>query len=260
MRDLEFVGCTEVSDYLDCIIMPGYEKAVFTAVLDVIDAQAAQWDRASLCNVPGVSPTRHALGELAEARGYRVSIVVEDICPIISLPATWEDYLEGLDKKQRHEVRRKIRRLGRETDHHWYIVGENHDLAAEMGDFIALHQKSAADKDAFMNAQMQAFFHGLAQSLHPQGWLQLAFIVVNGQKAATMLNFDYDGAVLIYNSGYDPDRYATLSPGIVLLAYCIRHAIALGRERFDFLQGDEVYKYRFGAQETKVYRLTIEKP
>lgn len=259
VRDLEFVGCTEVSDYLDCIVMPGHEEVVFSAVMDVLDAQAAQWDRVSLCNIPSASPTHQALSELAEARGYRATIEVEDVCPVISLPATWEDYLSMLDKKQRHEVRRKIRRLGRETDYRWYIVGQDHDLAAEMDDFIALHQKSAADKEDFMDAQMQAFFHGLAQILHPQGWLQLAFIVVNGQKAATMLNFDYDDTIFVYNSGYDPDRHAWLSPGIVLLTYCIQQAIALGRKRFDFLQGDEAYKYRFGAQETRVYRLTVEK-
>ncbi|MFQ5814423.1 MAG: GNAT family N-acetyltransferase, partial [Anaerolineae bacterium] len=77
------------------------------------------------------------------------------------------------------------------------------------------------------------------------------------EKAATMLNFDYRDSILVYNSGYNPRKYARLSPGIVLLSYCIQWAIESGRAKFDFLRGDEEYKYRFGAQPTEIYRLLI---
>jgi CelD/BcsL family acetyltransferase involved in cellulose biosynthesis len=64
----------------------------------------------------------------------------------------------------------------------------------------------------------------------------------------------------VYNSGYDPSQFSHLSPGIVVTARCIEHAISLGRSEFDFLRGDEVYKYRFGAQDTEVRRLLIARP
>jgi len=123
--------------------------------------------------------------------------------------------------------------------------------------FIELHQKSDVDKHQFMDARMKGFFQAMAQVLHQHGWLQLAFIEINGDKAATMLNFDYRDSILVYNSGFYPRKYAWLSPGIVLLAYCIQHAIELGRTKFDFLRGDEEYKFRFGGQPTEVYRLLI---
>ena len=186
-----------------------------------------------------------------------VRTVVEDVCPVIDLPATWDEYLASLDKKQRHEIRRKMRRIEREADVNWYIVDQGRDLAEEIEAFIELHQKSSGDKDDFMDEQMKGFFRAVAHVLQPPGWLQLAFIEVDGQKAASMLNFDYEDTILVYNSGYDPQHRAHLSPGIVLLAYCIQHAIELGRARFDFLRGDEPYKYRFGAKDTKVYRLVI---
>jgi hypothetical protein len=40
----------------------------------------------------------------------------------------------------------------------------------------------------------------------------------------------------------------------------VERAIALGRRTFDFLQGPEVYKYRFGAHDTRVYRLLLARP
>ena len=102
---------------------------------------------------------------------------------------------------------------------------------------------------------MVGFFYDVAQVLQDQGWLQLVFVEMDGEKAASLLNFDYGGSILVYNSGYDPARFYHLSPGIIVTARSIEHAIALGREKFDFLRGDEVYKYRFGAQDTEVRRL-----
>ena len=202
----------------------------------------------------------HLVRELAEARGYQTLVEVEDVCPIIDLPATWDDYLMMLSKKQRHEVRRKLRKSGAEADTRFYVVGPDHDLEAEMQAFIELHQKSTPEKDQFMDRQMQSFFFEVAQVLQSQGWLQLAFVEMDGHKAATLLNFDYGGAILVYNSGYDPARFRHLSPGIIVTARCIEHAISLGRPKLDFLRGDEVYKYRFGAQDTEVRRLLIAKP
>jgi CelD/BcsL family acetyltransferase involved in cellulose biosynthesis len=259
-NDLSIVGCRDVSDYLDFIAASGEEESVYRALLDWLEsAEAPAWDLADLCNIPAASPTHSLLAEMAAARGYQVQTEVEDICPVIPLPSAWDDYLSSLDKKQRHEVRRKIRRAERSGQANWYIVNQGHDLAAEMEAFIELHEKSSAEKDEFMDAQMKGFFHAAAQSLEKAGWLQLAFIEVNGEKAATMMNFDYRDSIMVYNSGFDPQQYAWLSPGIVLLAYCIHHAIELGRTKFDFMRGDEEYKYRFGAQPTEVYRLLIER-
>jgi CelD/BcsL family acetyltransferase involved in cellulose biosynthesis len=199
------------------------------------------------------------LREKAESRGYQTAVEVEDVCPIIDLPLSWEEYLMMLDKKQRHEVRRKLRKADA-ADTRFFLVGADDDLQAEMKAFIDLHQKSAPEKDAFMDPQMQEFFFDAARVMQSQGWLQLAFVDIGGTRAATLLNFDYGDDVLVYNSGYDPTRFHHLSPGIIVTARSIEHAVGLGRARFDFLRGDEVYKYRFGAVDTEVRRLLIAKP
>jgi CelD/BcsL family acetyltransferase involved in cellulose biosynthesis len=82
---------------------------------------------------------------------------------------------------------------------------------------------------------------------------------INGAKAAAMLAFNYKNRLLIYNSGYDPANYAELSPGIVLTSYIIEDAIKRGLTILDFLQGNEVYKYRFGAVDTFVYDTQISR-
>ncbi len=253
-------GCRDVSDYLDLIVEAGQEQAVYQALLDYVEDEAPDWDLLDFCNIPQDSPALVKFKEMAEARGYRTRVEVEDVCPVITLPDTWDDYLMTLDGKQRHEVRRKLRKADREGSARFIIVGEEHDLRTEMESFVELHQQSAPEKDEFMDPTMQAFFFDAAEVLHARGWLQLAFVELNGQKAATLLNFDYGDSILVYNSGYDPFSFRKLSPGIVVTARCIEQAISLGRSKFDFLRGDEVYKYRFGAEDTDVRRLLIAKP
>jgi CelD/BcsL family acetyltransferase involved in cellulose biosynthesis len=256
----QLVGCRDVSDYLDLIIEQGQEDAVYQTLLDYLGGEAPAWDLVDFCNIPQHSLTFVRLRELAERRGYQTLVQVEAVCPIVELPATWDEYLMMLDKKQRHEVRRKLRKADAEADTRFFIVEPGHDLQAEMQSFVDLHQKSTPEKDEFMDPLMEGFFFDIAQVLQEQGWLQLAFVEMNGERAAALLNFDYGNDILVYNSGYDPNKFSQLSPGIVVTARCIEHAIALGRSKFDFLRGDEVYKYRFGGQDTEVRRLVIARP
>jgi len=65
----------------------------------------------------------------------------------------------------------------------------------------------------------------------------------------------YDHTLYLYNAAYD-NRYAQVSPGIVAIAMCIEDAIKRGIRRFEFLRGNETYKYRFGGRDHHIYTLT----
>lgn len=258
---LRLIGEMEVSDYLDIIAANGMEEAVYESLWTFLLHQDTHtWRSIDLHNVPDSSPTLTTLGEIARrTEGVRVQREVEDVCPVIDLPPTWEAYLSLLKKKQRQEVRRKMRKISREAIVHWYCVTDEATLTAEVDDFIELHRKSAGEKKAFMDERMGGFFQSVARVIFDQGWLKLAFLLVNDLKSAAMLCFDYNGSIMVYNSGYDPQLHPSLSSGIVLLAYCIQDAIAKGRKKFDFLRGSEEYKYRFGGQDTEVYNLRISR-
>ncbi len=101
-----------------------------------------------------------------------------------------------------------------------------------------------------MRASIQAAFKA--------GWLQLAFLEINGEKAAAYLNFDYQDHIWVYNSGIDI-RFRELSLGWVLLGFLIQWAIEHGRQSYDFMRGDEEYKYRFGAKDRRVMRLQVRR-
>jgi CelD/BcsL family acetyltransferase involved in cellulose biosynthesis len=259
-RQLSLVGCVDVSDYLDILVDRDNVEPVYTVLLDTLSREELAWDSLYWCSLPVNSPTHTRLAEAMQARGWRAEVAQQDVCPVITLPGTWDEYLAAIDKKQRHEIRRKIRRIESEAETRWYAVEGGAELATAMDSFIALHQKSTQDKEDFWSEALIAFFKELVAECARAGWLKLYFIEVNGVQAASMLCFDYNNEFLLYNSGYDPAQFAALSPGNVLTSYTIQHAIELGRRRYDFLRGDEIYKFRFGAMAEPVYDLRVVWP
>ncbi|WP_431677315.1 GNAT family N-acetyltransferase [Kitasatospora sp. KL5] len=68
-----------------------------------------------------------------------------------------------------------------------------------------------------------------------------------GTPVGAVYGFLWQDTFAYYNGGWDP-AYARLSLGTVLLDRTIAEATALGARTFDFLRGDESYKYdSFGA-------------
>ena len=59
--------------------------------------------------------------------------------------------------------------------------------------------------------------------------------------------------MLLYNSGFDP-RLARFSPGLLLKAYLIKKAIEEKYQIFDFLRGDERYKFNLGAEKRDLFK------
>jgi CelD/BcsL family acetyltransferase involved in cellulose biosynthesis len=257
-RTVRSIGCVEVTDYLDVLVQPDLREEFFAALSDFVVEHRKDYRCLDLCNIPGETPTLEAFSAELRDRGFTVMVKDEDVCPFIPLPTSFEDYLNQLDKKQRHELRRKMRRAEDNPDDkvEWYIVGRDHDLDAEMERFLGLMSASHPEKARFLQeSHHRKFFKTIMPRLAECGWLPLSFLTVNGEIAATFLNFDYNNRILVYNSGLMPTQYSHLSPGIVLLVYIIRHAIDQGREVFDFLQGNEEYKYRMGAQDRPVKML-----
>jgi len=178
---------------------------------------------------------------------------------MIDLPDDWEIYLESLDKKQRHEIRRKLRRAESEASLEWDVVDETRNIEEEIDKFLVLMRTSHPEKAKFLDdPQNLAFLKHIIPQAFRCGWLKLSFLVINGTASAAYCDFDYNNRILVYNSGLLPQENAHLSPGIVLLSYNIRDAIVRRRKVFDFLRGNETYKYRMGAHDTKIFKLKAQ--
>lgn len=256
---LYFNGCTQETDYLDLIVVEENAAAAWTAVLDCLgSSDFPAWQAMDLCNVPAASLTRQILPSEAASRGFLHDESVHEVCPIIPLNTSFEGYLDSIDSKQRRELQRKLRRADA-AGAVLHVVGPDEDVSQAIDDFLELLQKSTFEKRDWLTDGRRALFHDVARAAHQDEYLQLLFMEVDGRKAATLFNFDYNNRIWVYNSGLDPANFSSLSLGVVITAKAIEYAAEHGRAEFDFLRGNETYKYRFGAQDTIIYRQQIRR-
>lgn len=259
---LLLLGSIDVSDYLDFIARPADLPEFIEALLIFLaGVQDPLWETLDLYNVLEDSPTLSLIGAAASRCGWQVEQEQLEPCPYVPLPGNWEEYLSGIKKKQRHEIRRKLRRAESYSETvRWYIIDKETELTtaeleAEAEAFLALMAHDPA-KAQFLTESKRAHNKQTIRAAYENGWLQLAFIEIGGVKAAAYFNFDYGGHILVYNSGLD-FTFGDLSPGWVLLGYLLQWANENGRATFDFMRGDEEYKYRFGAVDRFITRLCV---
>lgn len=254
-RVLRGIGCVDVTDYVDTIVDRDCQVEVYTQFARCLVDNRALYDRINLCNLPAHSPTLNLFIDILTQHGFAAERAPQEVCPVICLPDTWDAYLSRLDKKERHELRRKLRRADGAGTVENYTVGDDHNLAAELETFLSMMAESAPYKKEFLaDARNDAFFRSVMPVMYACGWLKLHFLKINGEYAATYLNLDYHKRALVYNSGLR-QKFMEYSPGIVLLAENIREAIEQGYELFDFLRGNEDYKYRMGGENTEIFML-----
>ncbi len=266
---LLLLGSIEISDYLDLIVRPADLSPFISGLLNFLghsgpaglsvpapEAESEPWQILDWQNLPEASPTLPVLKSEAEKHGW--SFVQERTyhAPSIPLAGDFDAYLSGIDKKQRHEIRRKMRRADENgSDVRWYFVSDGASLDAEVDAFLAMMAEEP-EKAKFLTEAMRRQMRLACRAAFENGWLQLAFLEVDGQKAAGYLNFDYLNRIWVYNSGIDR-RFLDLSPGWVLLGHLLQWANENQRFEFDFMRGDEEYKYQFGAVDSFVVRAKI---
>ena len=256
------IGCVEVTDYYDLIIDRNHIPEVMQCFCDVL-VQNDELVGLNLCNIPANSPTLQHLTDRLHNSEFLIQCEQLEVCPVIDLPDTWSEYLQQLDKKQRHEIRRKLRRAsGAMEISHYTVDGRHHrDLNAELEQFFSLMEASDPQKSVFLDdPENVAFFKAIAKIAYEKNWLQLDFLKFNDEYVSAYFNFSYRKRLYIYNSGLAYEPYGHLSPGIVLLARVIENAIKDDIEVVDFLRGDETYKYRMGGKDTAVFSLTAALP
>ena len=253
---LRLGGGVDVADYLDVIAVDGREEEVWKALLGALADLPCR--RLDLRPVPAGSATAAVLPELARAAGFDCQVTREDRCPVVELAPSWDGYLAGLSGKDRHELRRKLRRA--ETGRPRVEVARAPAaVAAHMEGFLDLHRRSKVGKAKFMDARMEGFFRDTGAALAAAGQAALWMLWLDGRPAASLFCLEYGDTVGLYNSGFDPEARA-LSPGVVLIARTIEDAITRRCRRYDFLRGDEHYKYGFGAVPTDVLRIELTRP
>ena len=266
-----FFGASYHADYATLLAsaadLPGVAEAVVRELSEPSSDpdHPLPWDVIDLrrlrCGDPVADELAAAFGRREVSCGWTLNVEREDVCPVVRLPrgGTFDDYLATLGKKERHEVRRKIRRADAAGD---VRLVDADDPMIELETFIELHQKRwGADglfPDGHAGVASRTFFRRLFELSGRDGPVRLSLLTVGERKVAAGVSFDDGERIYFYNAGIDPAA-GELSPGVVMSAMYIRRAIELGRSSLDFLRGDESYKYEWGAVDEPIQRILVRR-
>ena len=248
------IGSADVCDYLDFVAAPGMEIDFFSVLLD--DLKQKGIHNLDLRALRPESTVLTSLVGIAQKQGHEVICHPDDVSLELDLPATWEEYLAILTAKQRHEVKRKLRRLSELGKVDYHSVKNSVAVPDAMNVFLKMFSESRKDKATFLTDRMKSFFRSLADTMAEVGLLRLGILELDTLPTAMVMCFDYNDCIYLYNSGYDP-QYSHLSVGLLSKALCIKESIQEGKKRVDFLKGNEIYKSHLGGKEITLYKCQI---
>jgi CelD/BcsL family acetyltransferase involved in cellulose biosynthesis len=243
-----FIGSIDVCDYLDCVVAPNNSETFFEILLQNLRQEGVL--NLQLAPLRPDSAVFTEMTIIARRLGWQVTCTKIDVTIELDLPNTWEKYQEILTGKQRHELRRKLRRLDEEGEVTYYTTCEanNQDITT----FLRLFRDSRTDKAEFMTPARESFFKDITKVMADQQILEIGLLEIDSKSAAITMSFNCKNNIYLYNSGYDP-QFAGSSVGLLSKALCIKHSIEEGRKKFDFLKGGENYKLHLGGQELPIY-------
>jgi CelD/BcsL family acetyltransferase involved in cellulose biosynthesis len=255
-RVLRFVGGVDLTDYLGPICATQDREQVADQLVAWLSQTDVEWDEFDAHNMPVPFGFAEFLVERVDRAGLPFTLEQEETSAVLLLPNDWDDYLRGLDSKDRHELRRKRRRIEREHPDAVVRTASKDTLDQDLKMFVEMHRGAEDHKGHFMKPEIATFFDRVARAFAPLGWLRIHLLEVGERPVASTFSFELDGTFYLYNSAYEPD-VARLSPGFVLVSELVKNCLERGLERFDFLRGPERYKYQLGAQAVPLNSIRI---
>ena len=265
-----FFGASYHADYATILAAPDVMPAVADALVADLRRRAGAeparaWDVVDLrrlrCGDPAADALAAAFRRVEMDAGWTLNLDREDVCPVAELPlgGSLDDFFATLGKKERHEIRRKVRRAEAAGE---VLLTESADPLGDLEAFIELHQARWGDDGLFPatpgGEQSRIHFRRLFELFGTDGALRLSFLTVGGRRIAAAIHFETADRVLYYNAGVAPEA-RDLSPGVLMIERLVRRAIERGQRWIDFLRGDEGYKYEWGALDQPIQRLLVRR-
>lgn len=258
-RGLFFMASQEVTDYCDFISLKKNREKFYQFLLGWLQKNSTDFSRMEFINIPEASPTLPGFFRLSSGYGFVCKRVESEVVPVASLPDSYEKYVKNLDRKKRHELRRKIRKLESEGPVHIDRITEPSRMSTAVREFISLHRECGPEKQDFWRKEgMSGFFQELASHFSREKWVEFYMLSIQGRLIGSLVNLLYEDRLSLYNAAYDRS-FSSLSPGFYLFVQSIKQSIEEGKKKADFLRGSEKYKYFFGAKDSKIYTLTLSR-
>lgn len=255
-----YMAGNHAADYAGLLSTPDYEARAIRGFGLFLRSQ--NWTNLHLDNFCGPAERRDAL--LSAVGGpdiqhrkvprFDEAGIDQAVCPVVSLPGTWDAYLEkNLSSQTRQKLRRFLRQVETDADYRMTIATPE-TIERDLDLLFAMWRTKWGDLKGDRTDKIVATSRGILLESFHNGRLFVPVLWHRDRALGVLANFlDHQKkTMLFYIAGRDQE-WKTPSPGLVLHGFAIRHAIAEGFTTYDFLRGNEPYKYAFGVEEHSLH-------
>lgn len=242
-RHLHFIGSINgASDYCDFITDPDIPE-VLDALLREICASSKALCRIDLSHFPSHSPNQTRTLEYFKNRGIRTFVESQVDAPVRILGDAEAD----LKTANKSSLKRHTNFFQKSGELRFHQCGSETEILGYLERFFEQHKSRwarTASPSQFFDPAQQGFYTELVREVFPRGWLRFDVVLFNGDPLAFHFGFEYRHRFIWYKPTFDI-RFASRSPGEVLIKFLLEDAIKKKLEEFDFTVGSESFKYRF---------------
>jgi len=253
LRTIRFLGAPEAgSDYLDVFARRGREKAVADALYDFLLGEGkGRWDVAHLQDVPGDALFLLYFTKRVQLDGKYAETTLSAYCPVVRC-RTEEELNAQLTSSRKTKFRQDMRAIqrGQEVIH---SVANGDNVVDSLEQFFELYERTARSSGNRLRSILAAF---VARSCDDCP-VQIDFLTVSGQAVAGLLHLKYRNTLAIYLMAVDKEFNPKISLGNLLVGLCIRNSIAAGNDAYDFLKGEESYKFHWANEGKSSMQITF---
>ena len=248
----------EASDYLGCLRLPRHDDRMADLVAHAINKFFGENMHVNLTSLDNRTGFVSNLEARMKGLGRLTRCQAQDVCVSVELPGGWDEYLLQLSTNHRSQVRRRYRNVEKDSGVRICSIDARgakkftEDLVRLNRQRISqLGRASSLEDDRIRDFLMEAIPYMAANNL---AWMDT--LEKDGNTIAVALNFVHGRTVFYYLGGFESSA-TRMSPGTVLFAHAIRRCIVGKYLVYDFLRGQEDYKYRWGAADSPMYKLDI---
>lgn len=248
------------ADYLDLIAKEEDKAEIWVGIFEFLKNERS-FDSINLENVGQKSETISILENLCRLnKSFRFKVVTSSVCPQIDLKLGWESVLS--QSKRKDNFKRRLKKLEKVEGFEFRSITDKSEISAAFERFAFLHEKRW-EKDGGSEAtglpQLMEFHRAVVEDLAKKQLIRFDEIWTEGECRASVYGLDNGKTFYYYNAGYDLD-WANMSVGMVLIGLSIRAAISRGNTTYDFLRGEETYKFDWSNSQENLVTIKLNRP
>jgi CelD/BcsL family acetyltransferase involved in cellulose biosynthesis len=252
LKKIVFLG--EIfSEYCDFIIHEGYFQTIIPAFIEYVFSEYAAVCRIDLRDICPGSQTNRVLFKLSQYIPYQFK---GEKYLFIDTSHDISQYYNKFSRKTLQTLKRKSEKLKELGANFIFSGGSNAENIKKLALFNRQRISKKGETSFFDSDTNLNFLTEVSDKLTESGISNFISYSVGNEPISFYLCFLYHKRLYFFISGFN-SKYENLSPGAVHLKAIIDYCFENNINEFDFLRGEDEYKYKFHPQARHTIRTLL---